>query len=421
MRSQALVPAVIAAFVFASSSGAQGADTTAVPGSELSIYLMTMGQGDMIWERYGHNAIGIRNSRDGSDIVYNWGLFSFDEPGFIGKFLRGEMLYWMGGQDAASTLAQYRMLNRTVEVQELNLSPPQRIALRDFIQFNAREENKFYRYDYFLDNCSTRVRDALNGVTGGALKTATDSVMTGTTYRWHALRLMAEDRLTVVGIDIGLGRPTDREISAWEEMFIPMKVRDRVRELRVPDETGRLVPFVLSERVLFQAQRTPERTGPPLLVLPLGLIGLVLGGGLFLLWKRESRATLPLVVLVGTLITILGLALLFLRYLTQHVAAYHNTNLFVYNPLWLALLVALVVVNRGARARRVVFVLATIVGALAAFGVIAPFIPGLRQGSFAVVALAAPVALVGAWILRERTRPGAPVGPDEALDPAPAA
>lgn len=419
MRSQALVP-VIAAFVFSSSSGgAQIADTTSVPGSELTIYLMTMGQGDMVWERYGHNAIGIRNSRDGSDIVYNWGLFSFDEPGFIGKFLRGEMLYWMGGQDAASTLAQYRMLNRTVEVQELNLSPPQRIALRDFIEFNAREENKFYRYDYFLDNCSTRVRDVLNGVIGGALKTATDSLMTGTTYRWHALRLMAEDRLTVVGIDIGLGRPTDREISAWEEMFIPMKVRDRVRELRVPDETGRLVPFVLSEQVLFQARRTPERAGPPLLILPLGLIGIILGAGLFTLWKRESRATMPVVVVVGTVFTVLGLALLFLRYLTQHVAAYHNTNLFVYNPLWLVLLGALVMVNRGAGARRIVFVLSTIVGALAAFGVIAPFVPGLRQGSFAVVALAAPVALVGAWILRERTRPEA--APDEALDPAPAA
>ena len=384
---------------------AQGRDSTAVPGSELTVYLMTMGQGDLVWERYGHNAIGIRDNRTGSDIVYNWGLFSFEEPGFIGRFLRGEMMYWMGGQDAASTLAQYRQYNRTVEVQELNLSPPQRIALRDFIQFNEREENKYYRYDYFLDNCSTRVRDALNGVTGGALKTATDSVLTGTTYRWHALRLMAEDRLTVVGIDIGLGRPTDREISAWEEMFIPMKVRDRVRELRVPDESGQLVPFVLSEQVLFQAQRTPERTSPPLLAIPLGLIGIVLGGGLYLLWRRGSRATIPVVVAIGVVMTILGMALLFLRFMTQHVAAYHNTNLFVYNPLWLAVLIALPFATRGPQVRRGVFVLATIVGALAAVGVIAPFLPGLRQGSFAVIALAAPAALLAAWIIRERTKP----------------
>ena len=405
-----------------SSGRAQVADTASIPGSELTVYLMTMGQGDLIWERYGHNAIGIRNNRTGQDIVYNWGLFSFDEPGFLGKFLRGENMYWMGGQDAASTVDYYRSVNRTVEVQELNLSPPQRIALRDFIDFNARDENKFYRYDYFLDNCSTRVRDALNGVLGGALKMATDTLMTGTTYRWHALRLMAEDRLTVVGIDIGLGRPTDREISAWEEMFIPMKVRDRVRELRVPDETGRLVPFVLSEQVLFQAQRTPERTKPPLLVLPLGLLGLLAGAGLFMLRKRGSRATTPIIVAVGIVIGILGLALLFLRYMTRHVAAYHNTNLFVYNPLWLVLLVALALLNRGPKARRAVFLLSTIVGGLAAFGVVAPFLPGLRQGSFAVILLAAPLALVGSWILRERSRPDlVSAAPDEVPEPAPAA
>lgn len=378
-----------------------------MPGSELTIYLMTMGQGDMVWERYGHNAIGIRDTRTGSDIVYNWGLFSFDEPGFLGKFVRGETMYWMGGQDAAATVAYYRSINRTVEVQELNLSPPQRIAMRDFINFNAREENKFYRYDEFLDNCSTRARDAINGVIGGALKMATDSLMTGTTYRWHALRLMAEDRLASVGIDIGLGRPTDREISAWEEMFIPMKVRDRVRELKVPDETGAMVPFVLSERVLFQAEREPERTSPPLLVLPLGLLGIVLGGGLFMLWRRGSRAALPVAVILASLLAALGFAILYLHYMTLHVNSHGNTNWFVYNPLWLFVLVALAIATKRPGARRAVFVLATIVGGLTAFGVIAPFLPGLRQGSFAVIAMAAPAALVAAWIIRERMKPGA--------------
>ena len=192
-----------------------------MPGSELTVYLMTMGQGDQVWERYGHNAIGIRNRLTNSDIVFNWGIFSFEEPGFIGRFLRGETMYWMAGLDAAASVAQYRMLNRTVEVQELNLSPPQRLELLNFIRWNAQEENKFYRYDYFLDNCSTRVRDALNRVLGGAIKMATDTMQTGTSYRWHALRLMAEDRLTTVGVNIGLGRPTDRHITAWEEMFIP--------------------------------------------------------------------------------------------------------------------------------------------------------------------------------------------------------
>ena len=400
LRSAAILLATSAAL-----GGAQAVDSASgPPGSELSVYLMTMGQGDLVWERYGHNAIGIRNTRTGADVVFNWGLFSFEDPGFIRRFLFGEMMYWMGGQDAASTLAQYQSENRTVEVQELNLSPAQRLALLGAIQVNAQEENKFYRYDYFLDNCSTRVRDALDSILGGALRMATDSVQTATSYRWHAKRLMAEDRLTVVGIDIGLGRPTDRPISQWEEMFIPMKVRDRVRELRVPDDSGRLVPLVMSERVLFQAQRTPEREGPPNLLLPLGVIGLLLGGGLYAA-QRRGRAALPLAVVVAILLSVLGGALLFLRLATKHVAAYDNTNLFVYNPIWILVLLTLPFMGRSPRIQRTVFVLATIAGALTAFGVVAPFLPGFNQGSFAVIALAAPAGLMAAWIVRERARP----------------
>lgn len=380
-------------------------DPAGPPGSELSVYLMTMGQGDLVWERYGHNAIGIRDRRAGTDVVYNWGVFSFDQPGFIGRFLRGEMMYWMAGYDAAQSVAAYREINRTVEVQELNLSPAQRLALVDFIQWNAREENKYYRYDYFLDNCSTRVRDALNAILGGAIRQATDTAMTATTYRWHSLRLMAEDPLMSAGVDIGLGRPTDRPISKWEEMFIPMKVRDYVRDIRVPDDSGRLVPLVTSERVLFQAEREPERTSPPPRLLPLALIGLLLGGTVMWLWRRGGRtAAFAISTVAGVLLGVLGGLLLFLRFMTAHVAAYHNTNLFVYNPLWL-LVVAGMAFTRGERSRRFVSGLAAVTGVLAAFGIVAPLLPGLRQGSLAVIALAAPVALAAAWVVRQRALP----------------
>lgn len=408
MRSQTLARwGAVTALLVASAtmSGAQATDSAGPPGSELTVYLMTMGQGDQVWERYGHNAIGIRDHRANTDHVYNWGLFSFEEPGFIGRFLRGEMMYWMGGFDAASTVDSYRSFNRTVEVQELNLSPPQRLAVLDFIRFNAREENKFYRYDYFLDNCSTRVRDVINQVLGGALKMATDTVQTGTTYRWHSLRLMAEDRLMSTGINIGLGRPTDRRISQWEEMFIPMKVRDRVRELQVPDDSGRMVPLVMSERVLFQAQRAPERQAPPRVVLPLAIIGLLLAKALTWLNGRRHRATMPAALTIAILLGALGFALLYLRFMTQHVAAHGNTNLFVYNPIWIVVVPMFLLAGRGPQLRRLAYLLASFAGVLTAFGIIAPFLPGLAQGSFAVIALAAPLGLAIAWIIRERTRP----------------
>lgn len=392
------------ALLGANVAAAQAPARANVPGSELTVYLMTMGQGDQVWERYGHNAIGIRNSLTGSDIIYNWGIFSFEEPGFIWNFLRGENMYWMAGLDAAASVAYYRSLNRTVEVQELNLSPPQRLELQGFIQWNSRDENKFYRYNYFLDNCSTRVRDALNRVLGGAIKMSTDTLSTGTTFRFHALRLMAGLHLTTVGVNIGLGRPTDQPISAWEEMFIPMKVRDHLRDIRVPDDSGRLVPLVMSEQVLFQAERAPERTTPPAQLLPLAIIGLLLGGGLAWLGRSGRRAATPVAVAGGLVLGLLGGVLFFLRFMTLHVAAYNNMNIFVYNPIWLAVIVAYLGAGRNATMRKVTFMLATLAGALTLLGIIVPFIPGLRQHSFPVVALAAPLGLAAAFVIRERTR-----------------
>jgi len=391
----------------------QPADTAGPPGSELTVYLMTMGQGDQIWERFGHNAIGIRDNRTGRDLVFNWGLFSFDQPGFIGRFLRGEMMYWMGGFEFGPTVAEYDSLNRTVEVQVLNLSPAQRLALFDFIRWNAQEENRFYRYDYFLDNCSTRVRDALDRVLGGALRQATDSVVTTNTYRDHALRLVAGDRLATVGVDIGLGRPTDRPITQWEEMFIPMKVRDRVRELRVPDETGAMVPLVTSERVLVQAERAPEREAPPHLLVPLLLLGALLGGLLWWLGRRgleghpgAARGATALAAAWCLVMGVFGFALLYLRTMTQHVAAYDNTNIFVYNPVWLVVLGAMFTASASVTGRRLVFVTATVAGALTVLGVILLYVPGFNQDSLPVALLAAPANLVIAWLLRARAHVG---------------
>jgi hypothetical protein len=188
-------------------------------------------------------------------------------------------------------------------------------------------------------------------------------------------------------------------------MFIPMKVRDHLRNVRVPDDSGRLVPLVMSETVLYQAQREPERTTPPALFPPLAIVGLLLGGGLAWLARKQHRAAGAVAVTGVLVLGILGGALFFLRFMTKHVAAYSNVNMFVYNPLWLAVVVAYLFAGNSAALRKAAFVLATIAGALTAFGIVAPFIPGLKQGSFAVIALAAPLGLAAAFVLRERMRP----------------
>ena len=235
----------------------------AEPGSDLTIYLMTMGHGNQVWERFGHNAIRVVDATNGTDSVYNWGTFDFRQPHFLQRFMTGNTLYWMQGDDISETLATYRYLNRSVWVQELDLTPAERLAVRAFITWNARPENRYYRYDYYLDNCSTRVRDVIDRVIRGQLKQAMEARLTNTTYRFHTQLALQFDGAVALGTNIGLGEVADRRISEWEESFLPARLQEHVRRVQVRAADGSIRPLVKSEHQLFAANRPPEAAAPP--------------------------------------------------------------------------------------------------------------------------------------------------------------
>ncbi len=273
-----------------------------VPGSELTVYLMTMGSGDEVWEKFGHNALWIHDSLRNTDVAYNWGLFDFAASDFMPRFLKGNMLYWMGGFDEQATVDLYRQANRTVMAQELNLTPAQRVSLAKFVEWNAQPENRFYHYDYFRDNCSTRVRDALDRVLGGTIRKATERAPSGTTYRSHTRRLTQDAPWIYLGTLLGLGRPVDRPISRWEEMFLPVRMHDDLRGIRVRDVSGASVPLVRSERVLFVSSRPPEPLEPSSHIAVYAIAGTLVGFVALLLRHlvdRGSRRVRPALIVVA--------------------------------------------------------------------------------------------------------------------------
>ena len=237
--------------------GLSAAAHAQTPGEELRVYLMTLGPGDAVWERFGHNAIVIEDASTGTSIAYNWGMFDFNQPGYVPRLMQGRMLYWMAGYDTQAFANVYVQTNRSIWMQELNLTPAQRAALRDYVEWNALEANKFYRYDYYRDNCSTRVRDAIDRALGGQLSEALRSTPTDETFRSHTQRLTYDDPLTYTGLQLAMGNPVDQPITAWEETFIPMELREHVRNVHVIDEHGRRVPLVAREFTAFEAQRPP--------------------------------------------------------------------------------------------------------------------------------------------------------------------
>lgn len=380
---------------------------SAEPGSELTIYLLTMGPGDEVWERFGHNAIWVRDRARHTDIAYNWGMFDFEQPNFIPRFLAGRMLYWMAGYDTPRTIESYIAVNRSVSAQELRLTPAQRVALRDFVEWNARDENKYYHYDYYRDNCSTRVRDAIDRVLGGSIRRASANVPTGTTYRSHTQRLTAGDVPVYTGIMIILGHPADRPISAWQEMFLPAKLHDHLRHVTVPDASGRQVPLVASEWPLFVAKRPPEPAAPPRDTLYYLLAGLVVAALLVALsvgtarGSRGARAGLAVVGGAWSLLAgLAGTAILIAWTLTEHVFMRRNENVLQLNPLSLALVVLLPLLLYRGRASRAVAWLGTAIAALAVLGFAIQVLPWFHQVNGEIIALALPVQVAMAWAVR---------------------
>jgi hypothetical protein len=358
---------------------------------------MTMGPGKQVWERFGHNAIWIHDPARGTDQAYNYGLFDFHQQNFLLRFVQGRMWYWMQGFPAQSYVESYRRANRSVWVQELEIPAEKRRELQAFLEWNQQPEHRFYHYDYYRDNCSTRVRDALDRALGGRLRERTEKVATGLTYRFHSQRLTANDPLVFTGLLLALGHPVDQPISAWQEMFLPLALREWVRTVSVTGTDGREVPLVRSERTLFQSSEPTPPAKPPGWLLMYLLGGVVVGGlafGSSVALRRNSAAKWVFLLVSWTWCLasgIAGLVLIGLWTLTDHMAAYHNENVLQASVLSLPLiwLVTRAVFGTPPKARPAMMV-AAVVAALSLLGLVLKLFPPFYQVNGDIIALALP-------------------------------
>jgi hypothetical protein len=378
-------------------------------GEHVTVSLLTMGNGDQVWELFGHTAIAIHDNVSGRDTVFNWGVFDPRVPHFILHFLQGLNYYQMGGETLDQLLYAYRSMNRTVVAQELALSTVQKNSLLHLIQFNARPENLQYRYDYFQDNCATRPRDLLDRILGGQLHAKANG-LTGTTYRWQALRLMQGDKPLVVGVNIGLGEPSDVELTTWQTMFLPRALHDFVGALKVTDGAeGASHPLVTGERVLFQSTRPVERDAPPNMgawLLPLGIVVAVLFAWLGIratAGADAARVIAAIVMFVWCAVAgLLGIVLTLLWGVTDHIFAHRNENLLLLNPFWLVLAVLLGISIARGRPSKAARGLALVLAGLSVVALVAHVLTLSHQSNWAIIGLFLPPALIIAWL----TNPG---------------
>ncbi len=197
--------------------------------SHLRISLITCGPGDQeVWEVFGHTAIRVVDTTNHTDLVYGYGTFDFG-PNFEIQFMRGKLLYSLSVSEFDGFLTEYVITKRSVEEQELLLDGKQKAALYAFLNWNAEPAHKYYKYDFFFDNCATRIRDVFPKSFGaGFVFGRSIPVDSKVTFRDIINRYFYRDHWTRLGVNILLGSRIDKVMSNTDIMFLPDYLRDGV-------------------------------------------------------------------------------------------------------------------------------------------------------------------------------------------------
>lgn len=342
------------------------------------IVVYTMGPGDDVFSKFGHAAICVHDERSPAGRCYNYGTADFTTPvPLTWSVLRGRAQFWVSVTSLERMLATYAGYDRTVYRQTLELPPEAAAELARRLAHDARPENRFYRYHHFRDNCTTRIRDHLDAVTGGRLRAAT-SRPHNVTYRTHVRSGFATSLPLIALSELLIGRAVDRYPTVWEAMFLPDVFRTELeRHLGARPE-------------VVHARRAPLRAGS----LGAGLFaitgaGLVLGGAVAGALGRGGHATRRAAVVgVGLTLGLLAVVLDALALASTLPELRANELLLVFFPTDLAL-VALGPARRKAYAR-VRLALLLPVALLAAGGVL---IQPIWAPLSLVFSLLAPIAL----------------------------
>jgi Domain of unknown function (DUF4105) len=406
--NQQPAPLIALLFALAIATNIAAAEEAPQPGANLDVALLTFGPGAEVWERFGHNAIQIRDRASGVANLYNYGIFDFDQEDFFLNFARGYMTYRMAVSDPAGDLPMYREEGRWIVEQDLNLTPAQRVRLATFLDWNARPENSQYRYEYFTANCSTRVRDALDAAVDGAIRAQTIAPSRGFTYRMDTLRLMRAEPVLMVAMDAGLGPFADKRLTYWDESFVPMELMRHLREVRVPDESGHLQPLVANETWLATARLADPPEFASAWVWQALAIGIASALAMLGLWRLRTyawaRAVFATIATSSAFVLGLGgVVLIALWTLTEHISAWRNENILLLNPLCLLLLPAWIGSFR-ARWRPTVFAqrLSIAIAVLACLAFFVKVFPAFAQDNRFWIALLLPLHVAMAIVLGAR-------------------
>ncbi len=192
----------------------------------VQISLVTIGKDDEIYSKFGHSGIKIDEPGRPS-LMYDWGRFSFG-PGFLKNFAMGRLWYMCGFSRTDWILEAYKDDNRDISIIPLNLTSEQKEDIIRFVEDNVLPENRTYLYNYYYDNCATRIRDLINRETNGYFKDWASNT-TSLTLREHTNNLISSSYFWWYVINFLLGPECDKKATFWQAMFLPSYLAKGVR------------------------------------------------------------------------------------------------------------------------------------------------------------------------------------------------
>ncbi len=327
LRLHMLCRAVLFYIFFLLSAWAQEADTQpnelAEPLPRLDagaqVSLITYTPGEELYQAFGHSAIRVKDDLLSMDRLYNFGVFDFDTPDFYLKFVHGDLLYQLAVTPGEEEIGIVGAYGQGVTELLLNLSLDQKQKLFDALEINLQPENRFYRYDFILDNCSTRPRDVLERITGSPI---IEHGAGSLTFRQMLDPYFTRTPWIEFGISLLLGAKVDRLASPREACFLPADLERAVLTSKNGEQK-----LTAQKKVLFPPEALPNSW------VFLAPIWIFYGGGIlwFLFWllRRKGHSIWP-TALSLTIFGLTGTFILVISLWTRIWVLHENFNL-----LWL--------------------------------------------------------------------------------------
>ncbi len=309
-----------------------GTKNPAEPDSTLTVSLLTAAPGDDIYELEGHAALRLKRST--YDMTVNWGLFDFDSPNFVYRFVKGETDYMAGAIPTAYFIEQYRREGRRLKEQTFNLTPEEAGRLRELVEINLMPENRTYRYNYIRDNCSTRCIDIVERAIG-------DSVYLGAPAGELAGNVSFRDMMAYhhrnypwyqFGIDLALGNGIDHTLTNRQKAFAPTVLECQAEQALRPDGT----PLTLGTEILVAGDEHGTALAPtPWWITPLAVCWAIFAVVISLTVADINRGSVSrwLDSLLFGAMGLTGCVIAFLIFISVHEATSPNWLILWLNPL----------------------------------------------------------------------------------------